>query len=106
MNLTETEKETLEFLLNEFTDSSFDWNDSVNLYIDLEREHDPGLLKRRLKRLAQKGILESVRDNKILGLNLTCTRKKLLLAYNGIFTDTLTDHLGEKYSLDIVAPTI
>lgn len=101
MRLTETEKETLRFLLNELLDSSFDWDDSVNLYIDMEGKHDPGLLKRRLKRLAKKGILESVRDDKILGLNLTCTRKKLLLAYNGIFIDTLEDHLSETYGLDI-----
>ena len=101
MTLTETEKETLEFLLKMMETTQFDWDDSVNLYIDMAFKHDPGILKRLLKRLAKKCILESVRDDKILGLNLTCTRKKLLLAYNGIFIDTLEDHLGEKYGLDI-----
>ena len=100
MALTETEKETLAFLLKAMETTQFDWDDSIERYIDLEQAHDPGVMTRRIKRLAKKGILESAQNDQI-GLRVGFTFKKLLLAYNGIFIDTLTDHLGEEYRLDI-----
>lgn len=99
MKLTETEKQALAWCIDKAEPSDYYLVNPVCFDVPIGTiEISLKTLKRGLDGLIRKNILMSYHAHKG-GVYIEFNAMTALLAYNGIFSDTLTDPSGNKYTL-------
>lgn len=99
MQLTETEKQSLAWCMEELDTGDYDEVNPVSFDVPNRTIEIPiKTLKKGLDGLIRKNILMfyNIHDSGVL---IKFNAIKALLAYNGIFSDTLTDPKGVNYPL-------